>query len=125
MNAENPFLRRLGPLLLDVVLVVLFATLGARTHHDGGPTITEVADVAWPFLVGLGVVHATVRMPWSVRFGLFAWVGTVAIGMVLRQATGDGTAFSFIVVATLFNLATLVGWRLVAALVARRKARNA
>ena len=125
MNVENPYLRRLGPLLLDVVLVVLFATLGARTHHDSAPTVTDVADVAWPFLVGLGVVHASVRMPWSVRFGLFAWVGTVAIGMVLRQASGDGTAFSFVVVATLFNLATLVGWRLVAALVARRRGPSA
>lgn len=120
MDLDSPYARRLLPLLVDVVLVVVFATIGARTH-DSGLTPASVADVAWPFLVGLGVAHAFGRLPLSWRFGLLAWVCTVAGGMVLRQATGDGTAFSFVVVATLFNLATLVGWRLVLALVTRRR----
>ncbi|MFC6154598.1 DUF3054 domain-containing protein [Nocardioides yefusunii] len=121
MNSDSPYLRRLGPFALDVVLVVVFATLGSRTH-EGGLSLSHVADVAWPFLVGLGVVHAVARRPWSLQFGLTAWLGTVAIGMLLRQATDEGTAFSFVVVATLFNLATLVGWRLVALALQRRNA---
>lgn len=121
MNTDSAYVRRLAPLAVDIVLVVLFAAIGARTHHDGGPTPAEIAEVAWPFLVGLGVVHAFARLPLTVRFGLVAWIGTVAIGMVLRQLTGDGTATAFIVVATLFNLVTLVGWRLVASLAARRR----
>lgn len=120
MTTSSPYARRLGPLVLDVVLVVVFAVLGARTHHDGALSVDAVADVAWPFLVGLGLVHALHRVPLSVRFGLFAWASTVIVGMVLRQLTGDGTAFAFIVVATLFNLVTLVGWRLVSAAVSKR-----
>lgn len=121
MESTSPYARRLGPIALDAVLVVVFAAIGAKTHHGGLPSVAQVADVAWPFLVGLGVAHALGRVTLSVRFGLLAWVCTVAVGMVLRQLTGDGTAFSFIVVATLFNLATLVGWRLVAQLLARRQ----
>ena len=123
MQRTSPYARRLGPFVLDVILVVVFAALGARTHHDGAPTLADVGDVAWPFLVGLGLAHAVVRTPLSVRFGVIAWVSTVTVGMVLRQLTGDGTAFSFIVVATVFNLVTLVGWRLVSTAVSRRSAR--
>lgn len=120
MDTDSPFLRRLGPLALDAVLVVVFATLGARTHHDGALTLAAVADVAWPFLVGVGVAHAFFRVPLSVRFGVLAWVCVLVVGMGLRLATGDGTAWAFVLVATGFNLLTLVGWRLVALLVSRR-----
>lgn len=120
MNSDNPYTRRLVPFALDVVLVIVFAAIGARTH-DSGNSLGAIADVAWPFLVGLGVVHAFGNRPWSVRFGLAAWIATVAIGMLLRQTTGDGTATAFIVVATLFNLVTLVGWRLIAVALERRK----
>ena len=119
MNSDSPLVRRLGPLAIDVVLVVVFAALGARTHHDGALGAAEVADVAWPFLVGLGVAHAVGRAPWTPVFGLVVWGCTVAIGMALRLATGDGTALAFVLVATGFNLATLVGWRLLAVLLTR------
>jgi hypothetical protein len=39
--------------------------------------------------------------------------------MLLRAASGQGTALPFIVVATLTLLLALVGWRVVAAIVRR------
>ena len=111
---------RLAAMALDAVLVVIFAVLGARTHHDGALGVTAVADVAWPFLVGLALAHVVLSNPGTLRSGLIVWVSTVLVGMVLRQLTGDGTAVAFVVVATVFNLATLVGWRAIAALRARR-----
>lgn len=119
-SSTSPHVRRLGTLALDAVLVVVFAVLGARTHHDGALGPEAVADVAWPFLVGLGLAHAFLQTPFTLRSGLFVWLSTVMVGMVLRQLTGDGTAVAFVVVATLFNFATLLGWRAIAALRARR-----
>ncbi|QCX26243.1 DUF3054 domain-containing protein [Nocardioides jishulii] len=119
--SDSPYVRRLGTLALDAVLVVVFATLGARTHHDGAVGVSEVADVAWPFLVGLGLAHALRQVPWTPVSGVVVWISTVAVGMALRIATGDGTALAFVLVATGFNLLTLVGWRLLALLVTRRR----
>ena len=52
------------------------------------------------------------------------WLVTVAGGMLLRALSEQGTAVPFIIVATLTLLALLVGWRLVAALVRRGRARR-
>ncbi len=46
--------------------------------------------------------------------GIVVWVMTVAVGMVLRAVTGQGTAGSFIVVATLSTAVLLLGWRALA-----------
>lgn len=120
-SSDSPYVRRLGALLLDAVLVVVFAVLGARTHHDGPLSLEAVSDVAWPFLIGLGIAHAFLQAPYALRSGVIVWLSTVVVGMVLRQLTGDGTALAFVVVATLVNFVTLVGWRAVAALLARRR----
>jgi Protein of unknown function (DUF3054) len=44
--------------------------------------------------------------------------------MLLRVATGAGTAFSFVVVATLVLGVFLLGWRALAALARRRRHRQ-
>ena len=109
-------------LLLDVVLVVLFATLGRSTHEHGlGPA--QVVSTAWPFLAGAGLGWLVARgwsSPWSLRTGLLAWLGSWAAGMGLRALTGQGTATAFIVVAGVFLL-VLPGWRLLARAVSRRR----
>ena len=43
---------------------------------------------------------------------------TVVLGMVLRRVAAEGTALSFVVVATAVLTVLLLGWRLVARLVA-------
>ena len=42
---------------------------------------------------------------------------TVVLGMLLRRVAGDGTALSFVIVATTVLSVLLLGWRLVARLV--------
>lgn len=108
-------------LVLDIVLVVAFAATG-RASHDSD-VWSGLWQTAWPFLAGLGVGWlATLawRAPAApVRTGLGVWAATVIVGMVLRAVTGQGTAFAFIVVASLVLLIALVGWRLLSALVRR------
>lgn len=105
-------MRRPLVLALDLVVVVAFAALGRRSHEEGGG-LAGVADTAWPFLVGLVLGHVLVRGSVTLRAGVVTWVATVAVGMVLRQLTGDGTALSFVLVATGFLGAGLLGGRLV------------
>lgn len=114
---------------LDVVLVTAFAAMGMVEHHDG-LTAAGLARTAWPFLTALAVGWVALRA-WRapaapLRTGLGLWAITLAGGMLLRAATGSGTAVSFVIVAAATLLVLLVGWRLVAALVAslRRPARG-
>ncbi|MGV0836789.1 DUF3054 domain-containing protein [Mycolicibacterium thermoresistibile] len=114
-------------LAADLVCVVVFATLGRRSHAEG-LTAAGIAGTAWPFLVGTLVGWLLVRA-WRrplalVPTGVAVWIATVAVGMVLRAATSRGIAPSFIVVATLVTAALLLGWRAVAALVTRRATRD-
>ena len=115
-------------LLLDVALVVLFAGLG-RGSHAREATLAGLFETAWPFLAGLAVMWLAAlvwRRPLApLRSGVPLWIGTVAIGMLLRALTGAGTALPFVIVATATLLAFLVGWRAVAALVARLRGRAA
>ena len=52
--------------------------------------------------------------PLTARSGLITWIGTVALGMVLRHFVfSDGTATAFVIVAAVFLGAVLNGWRAV------------
>lgn len=112
-------------LLVDAALVVVFAAIG-RATHDGdvlGPAGSGLATTAWPFLVGL-LLGWAVSMGWRrplapLRTGLPVWAVTLVIGMLLRALSGQGIAVAFIIVAGITLLLFLVGWRAIAALVAR------
>lgn len=110
---------------LDVFVVVLFAALGLRTHDEESAFVAVLVTAA-PFLGGLGfawVVARAWRRPMSILTGLVLWPLTVLVGMILRRGLFDrGTATSFVVVATLFIGAFLVGWRAVWRVVERRRA---
>lgn len=141
-------------LLADVVLVVVFAAIGRRTHEETN-AVLGVLDTAWPFLVGLAIgwlisiavprssqssafstptnanasararanINSNVQSPLRpFPSGVIIWLATIAVGMGLRMATDAGTAVAFVIVASTFNLATLVGWRVLARLVVRRRA---
>nr|WP_154921102.1 DUF3054 domain-containing protein [Microbacterium testaceum] len=114
-------------LVLDAVLVVVFAAIG-RATHDGdvlGPLGSGLATTAWPFvaalLVGWLVTRAWRRPTAVVRTGLPVWAITVALGMVLRALSGQGIAVAFIIVATLTLALLLLGWRGIARLAGRRR----
>jgi len=113
----------LGAFAADVVCVVVFCTIGRRTHAEG-LTVGGITETAWPFLTGttLGwLLSRGWRRPAALApTGVVVWVCTVAIGMVLRRVTSQGTATSFIVVATLTTAVLLLGWRAAAQLINRR-----
>ncbi|MFC8681267.1 DUF3054 domain-containing protein [Microbacterium ureisolvens] len=110
---------------LDIVLVIAFAAIG-RASHDSD-VWTGLWQTAWPFLTALGLgrlVTRAWRAPMApVRSGLGIWAVTVAGGMLLRAASGQGTAVAFIVVAAATLFVALVGWRLIAAGVRRVRRR--
>ena len=105
---------RAWSLLADVLSIVVFVAIGRR-NHDEGVAPTGVFETAAPFLVALLVtwlVTVVWRDPLSPRSGVAAWIGTVALGMVLRKVVfDDGTATAFVIVATVFLGALLNGWR--------------
>jgi hypothetical protein len=84
-----------------------------------------MVSTTWPFAVGLTAGWA---LAWRRRRtgdtpldGFVIVLITVALGMVLRVASGQGTAFAFILVAITFLSLFMVGWRLVAQLVTNRR----
>jgi FtsH-binding integral membrane protein len=105
---------RVLSLVADAALVVLFVFIGTR-NHDTDKDIAGVLSTAAPFLVGLACGWWASRgwkNPTAVQTGIVVWIATVVIGMLLRNfAWNRGTAGAFIVVATIFNAFTLVGWR--------------
>jgi hypothetical protein len=114
--------------VLDVCCVLVFVVIG-RASHAKGESIGGIASTTWPFLTGLAVGWVAVRAwrrPTSLLpAGVGAWLGTVAIGMILRVVSGQGTAFAFICVALAFLALFQLGWRLAARWVTTRAARSA
>ena len=98
-------------LVIDLMLVGVFAVIG-RLSHYGTLTAGGWWTTAWPFLAGTLLAWAAlvvVRRPGgAVASGVVVWLGALVGGMVLRQASGQGTATSFVVVATLVLGALLV-----------------
>lgn len=108
--------------LLDVCCVLIFVVIG-RASHTQGETVAGIASTSWPFLCGLAAGWAASRAwrrPLALRpAGVAIWLCTVALGMVLRVVSGQGTAVAFIVVALAFLGLFLLGWRVIARLVTR------
>lgn len=111
-------------LIADAACVLAFAAVGRRSHEEG-LNLTGVFETAWPFLSGtaLGwlVIRGWRRPTALVPTGVAVWVATVVVGMALRKATSQGTAVSFVVVASLVTAILLLGWRGGAAILARRR----
>lgn len=102
---------------IDVVAILLFVAIGRRSHDEGGSVVGEALRVAVPFLLGLAagwVAARAWRAPVAFASGIVIWLGTVVVGMLLRRFVFDrGIALPFIIVASLFTLLFLVGWRVV------------
>ena len=106
--------------LLDCCCVLVFVIIG-RASHTTGESLGGIASTAWPFLAGLAggwLAARAWRRPLALwPAGVSAWLGTVALGMVLRVVSGPGTAVAFIGVALAFLGLFLLGWRLLTRLV--------
>lgn len=109
---------------VDILLVLAFALIGRASHNEGAAGLFETA---LPFLGGLAagwLIMRAWRHPRRIVWtGLGIWVATVIGGMLLRLATGQGTAFAFILVATGTLALLLIGWRALVQLVARSHTR--
>lgn len=111
-------------LWLDLVVVFVFVVAGRRTHAEA-ETLSGVVRTAAPFvlalLAGWTVTRAWTR-PASLSVGAGVLLVTVVAGMVIRNVLfEEGTATTFIVVATLFLALGLLGWRLLATRVWSRR----
>jgi hypothetical protein len=110
-------------MVLDVGCVLVFVIIG-RASHTKGESLAGIASTAWPYLCGLAAGWAAARAwrrPLAISpTGLTVWLGTVALGMIVRVISGQGTAVAFIVVALAFLGLFLLGWRLLWGLARRR-----
>ena len=104
--------------------MIVFAAIGRSAH---GEDVLGMLTTAWPFLVGtlIGwlVVRGTRRPAAVVPTGLVVWLSTELIGMLLRALTGQGTAWSFVLVSLVVLGVFLVGYRLIVAGVSRARRR--
>jgi hypothetical protein len=105
-----------GAAAADLGCVLLFVVIGRANHHAGGGG-AGLWDTFWPFATG--TVAGLVATRWWRRpaalwpTGVGVWLGTVALGMILRVLAGQGTAFAFILVALAFLGLFQLGWRAV------------
>jgi|SRR5215211_338125 len=106
-------------LAVDAVCVLAFCVIGRRSHAEG-LTVAGLTETAWPFLTGAAVgwlISRGWRGPTALApTGLAVWLCTVAVGMLLRKASSQGVAVSFVVVASLVTALLLLGWRALAGL---------
>ncbi|CAN5747648.1 DUF3054 domain-containing protein [soil metagenome] len=113
-------------LAVDIACVLVFCAIGRRSHAEG-ITLAGITETAWPFLSGTAagwLLSRGWRRPTAlVPTGVTVWVATVIVGMLLRKASSQGVAASFVVVASLVTAVLLLGWRAVAAVRATRAAR--
>ncbi|KUI19774.1 hypothetical protein AU193_07685 [Mycobacterium sp. GA-1285] len=104
----------LTALATDVACLIVFATIGRRSHGEG-LDLAGIAETAWPFVSGAlagWVLSLGWRRPYSlVPTGLAVWLCTIVLGMLLRKLTSAGVAPSFIVVASISTAVLLLGWR--------------
>ena len=109
---------------LDTFFVVLFVAVGRR-EHERDSAIAGLIGTAAPFVIALAIAWLALRAwqhPTNWTTGIGIWAITLVVGMSLRNLVfGDGTATSFIIVATAFLALFLIGWRLVYGLFERRR----
>ncbi|WP_061966089.1 DUF3054 domain-containing protein [Demequina aurantiaca] len=116
-----------GAAALDAGAILVFAVIGRATHEEGilGGNGLGLLGTLWPFLAGAAagwVLAKAWNKPcawWPT--GVIVWAATLGVGMLLRLVSGQGVAVSFMIVAALFLAVTLIGWRLIAGWVAKRR----
>ena len=105
----------------DVVAVIVFAAVGRLSHGEPDDLLGLVGTAA-PFGVGLVAAWATPvvrRDPAAWRAGAVAVACVAAIGLLVRAGFTGRLPFSFAVVTVISLAVLMLGWRGLAALVAR------
>ncbi|MFD6352654.1 DUF3054 domain-containing protein [Nocardia tengchongensis] len=118
-------MKKLGPFVVDVALVLVFCAIGRRSHDEA--IAAGLLRTFWPFGTGLllgwvisvAVVAGREGVSAAQRFdgravwptGVIVWLSTLVGGMALRAVSGQGVALSFVIVAATFLALFLIGWR--------------
>lgn len=115
--------------VIDVILVTVFCVIGRLSHAEGVfSDVPGLLNTIWPFLTAVLFAHLSalvVRVRTERMLpGIVVWAVTVIGGLALREATGQGAALAFIVVATLTLALFLLGWRGVLAIMRRVRRRT-
>lgn len=128
MSTERPIDR---PMVLpafgvDAILVVVFCVIGRLSHASGiFADIPGFLHTVWPFLAGLIIAYAVLavfRVPVErVVPGIAVWALTVVGGLLFRALSDQGTAMSFVIVTALTLGVLLFAWRIVLAILRRRR----
>ncbi|MEV0468073.1 DUF3054 domain-containing protein [Nocardia tengchongensis] len=118
-------MKKLGPFVVDIALVLVFCAIGRRSHDEA--IAAGLLRTFWPFGTGLllgWVISVAVaagregvsaaqrfdgRAVWPT--GVIVWLSTLVGGMALRAVSGQGVALSFVIVAATFLALFLIGWR--------------
>lgn len=129
----------------DVGALALFVALGRRSHEKSG--FAEFMDTMRPFLIALLVVWLAVflwqaltmarteepadALAWRERaaarlvsvwpIGVIVWLVTAGGGLVIRGLSGGGLSGAFPYLTVAFLGIFMLGWRLVALVVRRRR----
>jgi len=115
-------------LLLDVAWIILFAIIGRQSHNEGTP-LEGIVAVAWPFLVGYAVGVFALRLnraPRSLTRAVPVWLLTIVLGLAIRTVQkGRAPELAFIIVATIALAVGFIGWRVIAAVICRRRRADA
>lgn len=102
----------------DALAVIAFVLIGRNSHREDSG-LRDTLVVMAPFLIALAAGWVTTRA-WlkplePVPTGIQLWLITASGGLLLRRFVFDrSTALAFVIVGSVFLLAGLVGWRLVA-----------
>lgn len=114
-------------LLIDAVLVTVFVAIGQREHTTQNGVLGLLVTAS-PFLIGLLASSFAFCQARAHRWlqawpaGIGVWLGTLAIGMVLRVAFDQGGApLPFILVAAISLALFLLGRRALSGLLLRRR----
>ncbi|SNT03969.1 DUF3054 domain-containing protein [Rhodococcoides kyotonense] len=110
--------------VVDLVLVLVFCAIGRRSHDEAN-ALAGLFHTAWPFVIAAVIGWVLTIALYRDKFdaflilptGIVVWVSTVLFGMILRVISGQGTAFSFVIVASTVLAVFLLGWRALAKLV--------
>src|SRR3954452_15971848 len=125
VEGMDPRFRPVIAWAIDFVLLLVFVAIGRASHgEDPGGFVGTLL----PFLVGLqsGWLLRAGRPAFAlVPSGVGIWASTLVLGMLLRALTGQGVALSFVIVTALVLAVFFLGWRALALLVLRLRARRA
>ncbi len=103
-------------IIVDLILVLVFALLGLWSHHGGWDAVTYIR-IASPFVLAYAAaaiwtgIWRTAHVFWPQ--GVYVWLITVLGGIGLRYLFGDGIAVPFQLVTAGSLAVLLLGRRMV------------